>query len=166
MLPSCWSSPMFWLFYNLDECALPAVELDNIIWFSTFSRMPGFLWHSSKWTQQFGHFLQYTSGLEVLVCSLNTDLNYVITVLQLGPPLLQPLSKVVVTFRGKMWQLFGFILIDRYITLAVLFPGPEALCLIFQQNAKTSRISSWASCALELFVLSLYLWLICYLLGS
>ena len=26
----------------------PAVELDNAIWFSTLSRMSGFLWHSSK----------------------------------------------------------------------------------------------------------------------
>ena len=66
---SCWSSPMFW-FYNLHGCALPH-----------------FLWHSSKWAHWFGSFLQYTSGLEVLACSLNTDLIYVTTMLQLCPSL-------------------------------------------------------------------------------
>ena len=61
----------------------PAVELDNMIQFSIFSRMSGFLWHSSKWARWFGCFLQYISGLEVLACSLNTNINYVTTMLQL-----------------------------------------------------------------------------------
>ena len=65
----------------------PAVELDNAIRFSTLSSMSGFLWHSSKWACRFGHFHQYTSGLEVLACSLHTDLNYVITMHQLHPSL-------------------------------------------------------------------------------
>ena len=70
----------------------PAVELDNMIWFSTLSRMSWFLWHSSKWACRFGRFLQYTPGLEVLACSLGTDLicNY-------APPTApfhEPLSKV------------------------------------------------------------------------
>ena len=61
----------------------PAVELNNAIRFSILSRMSGFLWHSSKWARQFDRFLQYTSGLEVLACSLDTDINYVTTKLQL-----------------------------------------------------------------------------------
>ena len=79
----CLSSPMSWLFYNLHGCTVPPVELDNTIWFSTLSRMSGFLSHSSKWAHQFGCFLQYMSGLEVFACSLSTNLNYVITMLQL-----------------------------------------------------------------------------------
>ena len=65
----------------------PAVELDNVIRFSTLSRMLGFLCHNSKWAHQFGHFLQYVSGIEVLACSLDTDLNYMTTMLQLHPSL-------------------------------------------------------------------------------
>ena len=65
----------------------PAVDLDNAIWFSSHSRISGFLWHSSEWDRRFGRFIQYTSGLEVLACSLNTDLNYVTTMLQLYPSL-------------------------------------------------------------------------------
>ena len=41
----------------------PTFELDNAIWFSTFSRKSGLLWHSSKWSCWFGCFLQYTSGI-------------------------------------------------------------------------------------------------------
>ena len=59
----------------------PAVELDNAIQFSTLSGMSGFLWHSSKWACRFGRFLQYMPGLEVLACSLVTDLNYVTAML-------------------------------------------------------------------------------------
>ena len=64
----------------------PAVELDNAIRFSTLSRMPEFLWHSFKWARRFGRFLQYMQGLEVLACSLDTDLNYV----TLAMPQLRP----------------------------------------------------------------------------
>ena len=63
----------------------PTVELDNVVWFSTISRMLGFLLHSSKWAHQFGRFFQYTPGLEVLACCLDTDLNYVTAMLQLCP---------------------------------------------------------------------------------
>ena len=56
---------------------VPTVELDNVIKFSTLSSMSGFLWNISKWVCRFGCFLQYTSGLEVLACSLGSDLNYV-----------------------------------------------------------------------------------------
>ena len=40
---------------------------------------------NSKWILWFGRFLQYMPGLEVLACSFNTDINYVITMLQLRP---------------------------------------------------------------------------------
>ena len=63
------------------------VELDYVIQFSTISRMLGFLWHSSKWAHCFGCLLQYTSGIEVSSCSIDNDLNYVTTMLQLHPPL-------------------------------------------------------------------------------
>ena len=64
-----------------------AVEVDNAISFSTLSRMLGFLRHSSKWAHWFGRFLQYMPGLEVLACSLDTDLSYVTAILQLCPSL-------------------------------------------------------------------------------
>ena len=64
------------------------------------------------------------SGLEVLACSLETNLNYVTTT----EPFLKPPSKVVATFREQMQKLFGCVLIDRYVTPAALSPGPEALC--------------------------------------
>ena len=107
----------------------PAVKLDNMIQFSTLSRMSGFLWHSSKCACQFDCFLQYMSGLEVLACSLNTDLNYAP-----AAPFPEPLSKVAATFRGKMLQLFGNILKGRYIVPVVLSwtQGPR---LNFQENA-------------------------------
>ena len=63
----------------------PAVELDNAVQFSTLSRMSGFLWLSSTWACRFGRFLQYTSGIDVLPCSLDTDVNYETTMLQLHP---------------------------------------------------------------------------------
>ena len=94
----------------------PTVELDNATQFSTLSRMSGLLWHSSKWACRFGRFLQYTSGFEVLACSLDTDVNYVTTMLQLC----LSLSKVAATFGG--------ILKDRYIAPAALSPGTEVLC--------------------------------------
>ena len=59
-----------------------AAELDNAIRFSTLSRIVGFLWHSSIWAH-----LQYMSQLEALACSLDTELNYVTTMLQLRPSL-------------------------------------------------------------------------------
>ena len=59
----------------------PALELDNAIRFSTRPRMSEFLPNSSKWARWFGRFLQYTSGLEVLTCSIDTNLNYVTTML-------------------------------------------------------------------------------------
>ena len=65
----------------------PAVEVDNAIRFSTLSRMSGFLWHSSKWARQFGHPLHCMSGIEMLACSLDINLNYVATMLKLHPSL-------------------------------------------------------------------------------
>ena len=84
---SCWSSPMFLFFITYMGLCFPAVELNNMIQFSTLSRMPGFLWHSSKWVQWLSHFLHYMSGIEVLACSLDTNLNYVSTMLQVHPTL-------------------------------------------------------------------------------
>ena len=74
----------------------PAVELDNAIWFSTFSRMPRFLWHSSKWAHRLDHFLQYIPMLGVLACNLDTKLNYVTAMLQLCLSL---------NHKVKLWQL-------------------------------------------------------------
>ena len=80
----------------------PAVELDNAKWLSILSRVSGFLWHSSKWACRFGRFLQYTSGLKVLACSLDIDVNYAPTAL-----FPEPLNKVVSTFGVEMRQLLG-----------------------------------------------------------
>ena len=49
------------------------------------------------------------SGLEELVCSLDTDLNYMITMLQLD----------VATF---------WVYSHKYVTLEALSPGSEVLC--------------------------------------
>ena len=108
----------------------PAVELNDAIWFSTLFSMSGFLWHSCKWASRFSRFLQYTSGLEVLACSLDTD----------PVPFLEPLSKVTATFRRKMQILFGCILTDRYVTRAVLCPGPKAVWWI---PSKMCKFPSW-----------------------
>ena len=99
----------------------PVVDFDNAIRFSTLSRMSGFLWNNSKWACWFGCFLQYTSGLEVLA---PTAL------------FLETLSKVAVTFREKMRQHFGCILIYRYVNPATLSPGSEAICWIFSNMHK------------------------------
>ena len=103
-------------------CAnFPVVELDNAIRFSTLFRMSVFLWHSSKWAGWFGHCLPYTSGIEVLACSLDTNVNYVTAMLQLRP---------------SLNHFFGCILKDRYYaTPAVISPEPETLRWSLQQNA-------------------------------
>ena len=74
-------------FINYIGVHFPVIELDNTIWCNTLSRMLGFLWHSFKWACQFGHFLQYMSEIKVLACSLDIDLNYMTTMLQLHPSL-------------------------------------------------------------------------------
>ena len=66
--------------------------------------------HSYKCDHQFGGFLQYTSGLELLACSLDTGLNYVTKML------FKSLSKVAATSRGKMQTFFRCILIHRCVT--------------------------------------------------
>ena len=80
-------SPCFGCFITCMGAHFPIVELDNVIQFSTLSRLSGFLQHSSKYAYWFSIFLQYTSGLEGLARSLDTDLNYVTTMLQLCPSL-------------------------------------------------------------------------------
>ena len=84
----------------------PAVELDNAIRFSTLSRMSGFLWHSSKWACQFGCFLYYMLRIKVLACSLDTNLDYVTTMLQLHP--------------SSNHYVFGCIAKDRYYVTPAL----------------------------------------------
>ena len=124
-------------------------------------------WHISKWAHQFSHFLQYTSELEVLACSLNTDLNHANTILFSNySPFLEPLSKVVATFRGKMLERFKCILIYRYITPAALSPGPKPFYWIFMQNMYIFKSPGWYVFSFGLFGLSLYLWLSCNLLDS
>ena len=86
----------------------------------------------SKWASQFGCFLQYTSGLEVLACSLNTNFNYVTTP---TAPSLEPLNKVAETFRGKMLQLFGCVLIERYVTHQHSLLNLRLSAKMFWQNA-------------------------------
>ena len=148
----------------------PAVELDNTIWFSTLSRMSGFLWHSSKWACQFSCFLQYMSGLEVLACSLSTNLNYVITMLQLHPSLLN--------HQVKLWQLLGercsnFLggfwktdTLSQQCSFLDPMPSAEFPAKFINSLDEIPKIQSWFSFDFGLFVLSLYIWLICYLLDS
>ena len=95
----------------------PVVELANAIRFSTLSRMSGFLWHSSKEACRFSHFLQYTPGLEVLACSLNTNLNYLTAMLQLYPSLNHYLSQSCGNFKGEDAAIF-WVHSHRYATPA------------------------------------------------
>ena len=139
------------------------------VWFGTLSRMSGFLWHSSKWARRVRCFLQYSSRLEVLACSLNTDLNYVTTMLNYALP--WTTKKVAVTLKGKMWQLFQCILKDRYIAPATLWglnqrPSTEFPAKCINSLDEIPSIPSWFSFGLGLFVLPLYIWLTCYLLDS
>ena len=69
---------------------------------------------------------------------------------------LEPLSKVATNFRGKMRQLFGCILKDRYVVPAVLSPGPEALCWI---SSKMHKFPRWDSENPQLIFFRL--WLFC-----
>ena len=126
------------------DAHFPAVELDNAIRFSTLSRMSGFLWQSSKWARRFGRSLRYMPGIEVLACSLDTDLNHVTTMLQLRPSLNH--------------QVCGCILKGRYnITPAVLSPGPEALCWISGKMHKFLRSLAEYLAALAFYVVIIYL---------
>ena len=126
----------------------PAVELDNAIRFSILSRMSGFLWHSSKWACRFGRFLQYTSGLEVLACSLDTNINYVTAMLQL---------RLSLNHLVQLWQLLGESCGNF---LGGNFLGPTQ-CV--NSLDEIPNIPSWFSFGFGLFVL-LYIWLLCYLL--
>ena len=69
------------VFYNFHRLPLPRSWLDHTIWFSILSRVAGFLWHGFKWAA--GSVVSFKSGFEVLVCSLGTDFNDGITMLQL-----------------------------------------------------------------------------------
>ena len=78
-------------------------------------------------------FLQYMPGVEVLACSLNTNLNYVITMLQLHPSL---------NHYVKLWQLLGedvatfWAYSQRQIcSLSSTLSWTQGLLLNFQQNA-------------------------------
>ena len=67
------------------------------------------MWHSSKWAHWFGRFLHYTPGLEVLACSLDTDLNYVTAMPQLRPSLNHyvKLRQHLGGICGNFWGLFS-----------------------------------------------------------
>ena len=67
------SSPLFWLSFSLQIFAPQD-------WFNIASspfRVSGLLWHCFKQAHQSAlGILQYTAGLEVLACSIDTNLNY------------------------------------------------------------------------------------------
>ena len=134
----------------------PAADLDNAIRFSTLSRMSGFLWHSSKWASRFGHFLQYTSGLEVLVCSLDTDLNYVTAMLQLCFSLNHYLK-----LQQRCGNFLGvFSKIDtqpQQHSLLDLRPSPEFPAKCVNSLDEILKIPWWLSFDFGLFVLSIYI---------
>ena len=97
--------------------------------------MPGFLWCSSKWACQFAHFLQYMSGLEVLACSLDTELYYVTTLLLLCPSLNHKVKrKDAATF----W-VYSHRQIHNHSSALCWTQGP---LLNFQKNAQIPYLSS------------------------
>ena len=85
-----------------------AVELDVVIWFSTHSRVSWLLWHSSRWVQCFSHFLQYTSGLEMLACTFDTNFDYVSTTIQLFPSLNLWVVKLEQVLKGRQISELSF----------------------------------------------------------
>ena len=119
---------------------------------SSLSRISGFLWHSSKWGGWFDSFLQDTSEIEVLACSLDTNLNHVTTMLQLRPSL-------------NHWN-FGCILKDQYcVTPAALSNGPKTLWQFSGKMHKFLR-SLAENLAALVFLCCHYAWHIYYLLDS
>ena len=122
------------VFYNLHGCPLSHswVEWHDSV--STLSRMSGFLQHSSSWAHQFRDYYDYYYYDYYAPTTL----------------FLEPLQKVMATFRGKMQQLFGYILIDRYLTPAVLSLslslGPEALCWIIWPISDILSPSAFLCC--------------------
>ena len=76
-----WSPPMFWLFYNLHGCALPHKYIfrSGLAPFPECQGSCSIVWSQFGSCSRFVCFLQYTSGIEVSACSLDTNLNYVTT---------------------------------------------------------------------------------------
>ena len=74
---SQWSKFSTLLPVKRRRCSLPCSWVGSRDWFSIAPgpfRVSGFLWHSSKWARQSAlGILQYTSGLEVLACSFDTN---------------------------------------------------------------------------------------------
>ena len=106
----------------------PTVELDNMIWLATFPGCQGFCG-----IVQIGHDSYIVSfnirqGLKCQHVALTVNL----TMWLLCSNCVLPW--VATTFRGKMWQRFGCILISRYVTPAAPSPRHKALWWIFQQN--------------------------------
>ena len=122
------------------------VELDNVIRFTIVSTMPGLPWHSSKWACQFGHFLQYTARSEILTCSLNTDLNCI--------------------FPWTTKILNAFSMTDKILLKSSSAPSWSRVpWLNFPAKYMNFQDPSWLSCSFYLLTLSLYVWLIYYLLN-
>ena len=120
---------------SMDE-HFHAVGLDDVIWFSTCSRVSWLLWHSSRWVQCFSRFLQYMSGLEMLACTFDTNFDYVITMIQLCPSLNLWVVKLKQVLKGRQISELSFQLyFQRQIIPAVLFSLPKAPCWIFRSNA-------------------------------
>ena len=88
----------------MRKCALPRSWLDNAIRFSTHSRVSGFPRHSFKWARHFSHFLQYTSGLEVLASSFYTGFNHVYAPTEF---FLEPPSKVAVKISKLAFRVYS-----------------------------------------------------------
>ena len=76
---SRWSKLSTVLAVKLAEVRTSPYLIGSRDWFSIAPgpfRVSGFLWHSSKWARRSAlGILQYTSGLEVLACSFDTDFN-------------------------------------------------------------------------------------------
>ena len=78
--------PFFVCFSTCMGTHFPAVEMNHVIRFSALSRVLGFLWHSSKWSNGASVVSFDTQqGLKCQHVDLNTAFNYVVTVLQLCP---------------------------------------------------------------------------------
>ena len=125
-----------------------AVELDNAIRFSTLFRMSEFLWHSSKWARRFGCFLQYKSELEVLACGLDTDINYVTTMLQLWPSLnhYPPgiyLLNITIETLKTVWNMFKVNNKDTWTTSMKSFNFEHVITSSVSKVAATFRRKMW-----------------------
>ena len=128
----------------LKLCTTPYLRW--IMWSSlalcqALERVSGYLWYRSKWSCRFGHVLQSASGLEVLACSIDTDFNCVITMLQSCVP---PLALGCCNLWQENW-ISKLVSSDNLKDNKVIF-SPEFKIFLSQSSGILERNNSRSPC--------------------